>query len=81
MDKNVPQTVTLTKMCEMHGIALPRDGSLVERFAQAFPAASYDEAAGEWRMVWRKGTYAESNACLEEFFRDNAVAVSHVDRC
>jgi hypothetical protein len=73
--------VTLTKMCELHSIAMPRDGDLAESFQKAFPTASFDEAAGEWRMVWKKGTYADSNARLEAFFRDNGVSVAHVDRC
>ena len=73
--------VTLTKMCELHAIAMPRDGDLAERFQKAFPAASFDDAASEWRMVWKKGTYAESNARLEAFFGENGVPVSHVDKC
>lgn len=81
MTKTLPQTVTLTKMCLLHGIDLPREGSLAESFGTAFPTAAYDEAAGEWRMEWKKGTYAESNGRLEEFFRENGVAVSHIDRC
>jgi hypothetical protein len=32
-------------------------------------------------MVWKKGTYAESNARLEAFFAENGVAISHVDKC
>lgn len=73
--------VTLTKMCELHSIAMPRDGDLAERFQKAFPTASFDEPASEWRMVWKKGTYAESNARLEAFFRENGVSISHVDKC
>lgn len=75
------ESVVLTKMCELHGIAMPREGALAERFGVAFPTATFDDAAGEWRMVWKKGTYAESNARLEAFFAENGVAVSHVDRC
>lgn len=43
--------VTLTKMCELHAIDMPRNGELAEHFQLAFPSASYDEDAGEWRMV------------------------------
>lgn len=81
MSATVSKPVTLTKMCELHGIAMPRDGALTERFQEIFPTARYDEAAGEWRMVWKKGTYAESNARLEAFFAENGVAVAHIDRC
>ncbi|MBN9439580.1 hypothetical protein [Bosea sp. (in: a-proteobacteria)] len=81
MNETVSTPVTLTKMCELHGIGLPRGGALVERFEQAFPSAGYDDVAGEWRMVWKKGTYAESNARLEAFFTENGVAISHVDKC
>lgn len=73
--------VTLTKMCELHSIAMPRDGALAEQFQQAFPTAAYSEEAGEWRMVWKKGTYADSNARLEAFFFERGVSVSHVDKC
>jgi hypothetical protein len=73
--------VILTKMCELHSIAMPRDGDLAERFQKVFPTATFDESASEWRMVWKKGTYAESNARLEAFFRENGVPVSHVDKC
>ena len=45
--------VTLTKMCELHSIAMPRDGELAERFQKAFPTAAFDESAHEWRMVWK----------------------------
>ncbi|MFV0492641.1 MAG: hypothetical protein ACK5M4_12565 [Pseudorhodobacter sp.] len=75
------ETVTLTKMCELHGIATPRTGALADKFQAAFPAATYDEKAGEWRMVWKKGSYAESNAKLEAFFTENGVAITQVDRC
>lgn len=75
------KNVTLTKMCELHAIKMPRDGELAERFQNAFPAASYDAAAGEWRMVWKKGTYADSNARLENFFHENGVSFTHVDKC
>jgi hypothetical protein len=75
------ENVVLTKMCELHGIGLPREGALSSRFGAAFPAAGYDDKAGEWRMVWKKGTYANSNAKLEAFFADNGVSVSHVDKC
>ncbi len=81
MNAVVSKPVTLTKMCELHGIGLPREGVLADRFREAFPAASYDDGAGEWRMVWKKGTYAESNARLEAFFAENGIEVSHVDRC
>lgn len=73
--------VTLTKMCELHSIAMPRDGELAERFQKAFPTAAFDESAQEWRMVWKKGTYADSNARLEAFFHDNGASVVHVDKC
>ena len=79
-DDNAKQ-VTLTKMCELHSIAMPRNGDLAERFQRAFPTASFDESASEWRMVWKKGTYAESNARLEAFFRENGVSFSHIDKC
>lgn len=75
------KTVTLTKMCELHGIDLPAEGDLAARFQRTFPAASYDDEAGEWRLVWKKGSYAESNARLEAFFAENAVPVAHLDRC
>lgn len=39
--------VTLTKMCELHAIDIPRSGELAEHFQLAFPSASYDEEAGE----------------------------------
>lgn len=81
MNANSGQSVTLTKMCELHGIAMPREGALAERFSAAFPTAGYDPEAGEWRMVWKKGSYAESNARLEAFFSENGVAVTHIDRC
>ncbi len=81
MTSTTSKSVTLTKMCELHGIALPRDGAVSARFQEAFPAAQYDEAAGEWRMVWKKGSYAESNARLEAFFAENGIAVSHVNKC
>lgn len=32
MTTSTTKTVTLTKMCELHGIAMPRDGALAERF-------------------------------------------------
>ncbi len=73
--------VTLTKMCELHGIDMPREGALAEQFKKTFPTAGYDDTAGEWRMVWKKGTYAESNARLEAFFAENGVAITHVDKC
>ncbi len=74
-------TVPLTKMCELHGIGLPREGALADRFQAAFPAASFDEQAGEWRMVWKKGSFADSNARLEAFFAENGVATTQIDRC
>lgn len=73
--------VTLTKMCELHGIGLSREGELADSFRSAFPAASWDEKAGEWRMVWKKGSFAESNARLEAFFAENGVATTPIDRC
>ncbi|MGB3388162.1 MAG: hypothetical protein WBA88_09305 [Pseudaminobacter sp.] len=75
------KAVALTKMCELHGIALPKEGALVDQFSKAFPTAAYDESAKEWRMVWKKGTYAESNARLEAFFAENGVDVTHIDKC
>lgn len=75
------KAVTLTKMCELHGIDMPKDGVLAERFSEAFPTAAYDDGAKEWRMVWKKGTYAESNARLEAFFADNGVDITHIDKC
>jgi hypothetical protein len=66
-------------MCELHGISLQRNGVLVERFQQAFPTAGYDDVAGKWRMVWKKGTYAGSNARFEAFFAENGSAVSHIN--
>lgn len=81
MSDTTQKAVTLTKMCELHGIDLPATGDLAERFQQAFPAAGYDDEAGEWRMVWKKGSYAESNARLEAFFAENGVPVAHLDRC
>jgi hypothetical protein len=68
-------------MCELHGIAMPREGELANRFSTTFPTASYDANAGEWRMVWKKGTYADSNARLEAFFSENGVSITHVDKC
>lgn len=73
--------VTLTKMCELHAIDMPRNGELAEHFQLAFPSANYDEEADEWRMLWKKGTYAESNARLEAFFSERGVVFSHVDKC
>lgn len=73
--------VMLTKMCELHGIDMPREGKLADTFRTTFPAASYDDEAGEWRMVWKKGSFAESNARLEEFFTSNGVKVEHIDKC
>jgi hypothetical protein len=32
-------------------------------------------------MVWKRGTYAESNARLESFFADNGVEVVHINKC
>lgn len=60
---------------------MPRDGALAGKFQTAFPTAACDEAAGEWRMVWKKGSYAESNGKLEAFFMENKVVITHVDRC
>ncbi len=80
-NKTAPEPVALTKMCELHGIAIPPAGELAERFSKAFPAASYDAEAGEWRMAWKKGSYTESNARLEAFFAENGLDVSHIDRC
>jgi hypothetical protein len=54
--------VALTKMCELHSIAMPRDGDLAEQFRRAFPSADYAEDVGARRMVGKKGTYADSNA-------------------
>lgn len=51
MSDVVSKPVVLTKMCELHGIGMPREGELAARFGKAFPTASYDDAAGEWRMV------------------------------
>lgn len=68
MKDSEPLQVTLTKMCELHAIDMPPNGELAEHFQLAFPSASYDDEAGEWRMAWKKGTYAESNARLEAFF-------------
>ena len=81
MAETISRSVTLTKMCELHGIDMPSDGELANQFKQAFPTAAYDDGAGEWRMVWKRGTYAESNARLEAFFAENGVAVTHVDKC
>ncbi|MGB3390483.1 MAG: hypothetical protein WBA88_21175 [Pseudaminobacter sp.] len=81
MTATISKSVTLTKMCELHGIGLPREGALAEQFQKAFASAVYDDAAGEWRMVWKKGTYADSNARLEAFFAENGIPVSHVDKC
>lgn len=75
------RTIPLTKMCELHGIGLARDGTLADRFQAAFPAASFDERAGEWRMVWKKGSFAESNARLEAFFAENGVPTTQIDKC
>lgn len=75
------QSVTLTKMCELHSIAMPREGALADSFKAAFPTAAFDEKAGEWRMVWKKGSFAESNARLEAFFAENGVSTTQVDRC
>lgn len=73
--------VTLTKMCELHGIDIPQSGDLASRFKESFLSAEYSDEAGEWRMVWKKGTYADSNAKLEAFFAEQGVAVSHIDKC
>ncbi len=81
MSSVVSKPVTLTKMCELHGIDMPRKGELATRFREAFPSAGYDDEAGEWRMVWKKGSYAESNARLEAFFAEQGVEVAHVDKC
>ncbi|WGR61958.1 hypothetical protein E3U26_14440 (plasmid) [Paracoccus ferrooxidans] len=75
------RTVTLTKMCLKHGIGIPREGALAARFQAAFPAAHYDDEAGEWRMEWKKGGFAESNARLEAFLAERGVGVVHVDKC
>lgn len=75
------KTVTLTKLCKLHGISMPKECSLTEQFQKAFPSAIYDDEAQEWRMTWEKGAYAESNAQLETFFTENGVALSHVDKC
>lgn len=75
------RTVTLTKMCLKHGIAIPRAGALAAGFQATFPTAHYDDEAGEWRMEWKKGGFAESNARLEAFFAESGVAVVHVDKC
>jgi hypothetical protein len=75
------KAVVLTKMCKLHGIALPAEGALADTFKQAFPAAAFEPEFGEWRMEWKKGFYAESNARLEAFFAERGVDVSHVDKC
>ncbi|MBP7002771.1 hypothetical protein [Amaricoccus sp.] len=77
----ITQPVTLTKRCKIHGIDLPREGARTARFLEAFPEAFYDEEAGEWRIVWEKGHFAESNARIEAFFADNGVSTVQVDRC
>lgn len=73
--------VQLIKMCEMHGIDLPPEGDLVDHFRAAFPAARYDGVAREWRMEWKRGTFKDSNAKLEEFFAARSVPVVNVDKC
>lgn len=73
--------VTLTKRCKIHGIDLPREGSLTERFLSAFPEARFDDEAGEWRIDWEKGHFAESNARIEAFFADQGAEITHVDKC
>lgn len=75
------ETVTLTKLCELHVIDLPREGGLVDRFKEAFPSASFNDEEGQWHMVWKRGTYAESNARLEKFFSENGVSFTHIDKC
>lgn len=81
MNESAAKPVVLTKMCELHGIDMPRNGDLAARFKAAFPSAEYSDEAGEWRMVWKKGTYKDSNAKLEEFFAEQGVSVSRVDKC
>lgn len=81
MSTVMPKTVTLTKLCELHAIDLPHEGALVDRFKHAFPTATYDEETGDWRMVWKRGTYAESNARLEAFFAEQGVDVAHINKC
>lgn len=81
MSSTISKPVVLTKMCELHGVDMPREGELATRFKKAFPSAEYNDEAEEWRMVWKKGTYAESNARLEAFFAENGVDVEHVDKC
>jgi hypothetical protein len=81
MSAATPKTVTLTKRCELHTMDLPRQGALIDSFRQVFPTAFYNDEAGEWHMVWKRGTYAESNARLENFFADHGVEVVHVNKC
>lgn len=52
-------SVTLAKHCKLHGIDLPREGALTEKFRSAFPEAFFNEEAGKWRIVWEKGHFAE----------------------
>lgn len=77
----ITRSVTLTKLCKLHGIGLPRSGSFTEIFCKAFPESFFDEENQEWRIVWEKGHYAESNARLEAFFNSHGVNITHIDRC
>lgn len=75
--------VTMIKRCLRHGIVLGADddGTLRSAFAAAFPAATWDEAEGEWVIPWAKGTYAESAEVLKQFFRSRGKEISFIDRC
>jgi hypothetical protein len=73
--------VTLTKLCKLHGVDLPKTGAFTEVFCKAFPEAFFDEANNEWRITWEKGHFAESNARLAAFFESQGVSIMHVDRC
>ena len=81
MSPVTPKTVILTKRCELPTMDLPREGALIDAFRQVFPTALYNDEAAEWHMVWKRGTYAESNARLESFFSDHGVEVVHVNKC
>ncbi len=48
-----------TRWVDVHELIELAKSDLAERFQKAFPAAAFDESAREWRMVWKKGTYAD----------------------
>lgn len=73
------QPVTRTRCCETRGIDPPRAGPLTAPSRGAFPGAAFYEDAGEWRILWEKGPFAESNA--RDLFASIGIDIIQVDKC